>query len=57
VHEFGLKKKTGKVTRPFMRPALYRAIYKFTSFFKDMDLGNTRAGRHLRRARRLKGAA
>ena len=54
VHEFG---SVNHAPRPFMRPALYRAIYKFTGFFKGMDLGKTRAGRHLARARRLKGAA
>lgn len=53
VHEFG---GAHHMPRPFMRPALYRAIYKFTSFFKGLDFGNTRAGRHLRRARRRMSA-
>ena len=36
--------------RPFMRPALFRALNKFPDLFKNLKLGQTRAGRALNRA-------
>ena len=43
-HEFGTRKHP---PRPFMGPALLSAIRKFPIFFKDLPLGNTKAGRTL----------
>lgn len=50
IHEFGLRKKDGKVMRPFMYPALYRVINNFTTFFNGVDLANTSAAKALSRA-------
>jgi hypothetical protein len=49
MHEFGLNKKTGKVKRPFMRPAMLAAMSKFPQFFAGLKLEETKDGRMLLR--------